>query len=133
MGAHHRYAEHVGEIELELDGPTQADLYAEALAAFRALVDGSTAHGPTFQREVALPDAEPPVLLADWLNELVFLAEVEGFVPERVERLELGEGLRATLVGVHGRPRHIVKAATLHDLELARRGEVWRARVVLDI
>jgi protein archease len=129
----HRFVEHVGEIELEFEGSSEADLYAEALAAFRELVDSATTHGAAFQREVVLPDVEPSLLLVDWLNELVFLAEVEGFVPERVERLEFGEGLRATLIGAHGRPRHLVKAATLHDLELTSRGEVWHARVVLDV
>jgi SHS2 domain-containing protein len=129
----HRYVEHVGEVQLELEGPSETDLYVEALAAFRALVDGSTADGPAVRHEIALPDAEPPLLLVDWLNELVFLAEVEGFVPERVEHLELGEGLRATLAGARGRPRHLVKAATVHGLELSHEGEVWRARVVLDV
>jgi SHS2 domain-containing protein len=129
----HRFVEHVGEIELELEGSSEADLYVEALAAFRELVDSATTHGTAFQRELVLTEAEPALLLIDWLNELVFLAEVEGFVPERVERLELGEGLKATLTGVRGRPRHLVKAATLHDLELSNRGEEWHARVVLDV
>ncbi|MGZ4380844.1 MAG: archease [Gaiellaceae bacterium] len=129
----HRFVEHVGEVEFELEGSSEADLYVEALAAFRDLVDGATAHGAAFQHEVVLPDAEPSLLLVDWLNELVFLAEVEGFVPERIKRLELRDGLRATVAGVRGRPRHLVKAATLHELELSKRGEVWRARVVLDV
>jgi SHS2 domain-containing protein len=131
--AAHRFVEHVGEVELELEGSSEADLYVEAVAAFRELVDSATRHGAAFQREIVLPDAEPSLLLVDWLNELVFLAEVEGFVPERVERLELVQGVRGTLTGVHGRPRHLVKAATLHDLELSNRGEVWHARVVLDV
>jgi protein archease len=129
----HRFVEHVGEVELELEGSSEADLYVEALAAFRELVDSTTTQGAAFQCEIVLSDAEQSLLLVDWLNELVFLAEVEGFVPERVERLELGQGLRSTLAGVRGRPRHLVKAATLHDLELSNRGEVWHARVVLDV
>jgi protein archease len=129
----HRFAEHVSEVELELEGSSEEDLYLEALAAFRELVDGATTHGTAFRHEVVLADAEGSLLLVDWLNELVFLAEAEGFVPERVERLELGDGLRATLSGVRGRPRHLVKAATLHDLQLSNRGEVWHARVVLDV
>ena len=82
---------------------------------------------------MSLEEEELPLLLVDWLNELVFLAEVEAFVPERVERLELHGGLQATLLGVSGRPRHLVKAATEHGLEFVHEGEVWRARVVLDV
>ena len=129
----HRFVEHVGEVELEFEGSCEADLYAEAVDAFRELVDSAPTHGTAYQHEVVLADAEPSLLLVDWLNELVFLAEVEGFVPQRIARLELGEGLRATLTGVRGHPRHLVKAATLHDLELSNREGVWHARVVLDV
>jgi SHS2 domain-containing protein len=128
----HRLVEHVGEVELALDAPTEAALFAEATAAFRELVDGSQSRGAPLRHRVVLAGTEP-ALLADWLNELVFLAEVEAFVPERIEGLELAGGLEATIVGARGRPRHLVKAATLHDLEVSRTDEGWSARVVLDV
>ncbi|HZD88124.1 MAG TPA: archease [Gaiellaceae bacterium] len=131
----HRYVEHVGEVELALEAPSQAGVFSEATAAFRELVDGTARTRPEpLTREVSLGPAGPARLLADWLDELVFLAEVDAFVPERVVAIELdGRRLRATLEGVRGMPRHLVKAATLHGLELSRDGEVWRARVVLDV
>jgi SHS2 domain-containing protein len=129
----HRLVEHVGEIELALEATSEAGLFAEAAAAFGELVDGSRPRGEPFRRHVSLAGAERPLLLVDWLNELVFLAEVEGFVPERVERLDLESGLSATVVGVRGRPRHLVKAATLDDLEVSHDRKGWHARVVLDV
>jgi SHS2 domain-containing protein len=130
----YRFVEHVGEIELALEAGSEAGLYREAAHAFRKLVDGVPPAGAACDRLVELRSGEPARLLADWLNELVFLAEVEAFVPLRVRELDLDAGgLRARLDGVRGRPRHLVKAATLHDLELEHEGEVWRARVVLDV
>ena len=131
----HRYVEHVGEVELALEAPDRAQLFSEAAAAFRELVDGAEgSRRETLTREVSLGPAEPARLLADWLDELVFLAEVDGFVPERVTSIALERGhVRATLEGSRGRPRHLVKAATLHGLELVHEGEVWHARVVLDV
>ena len=130
----HRLAEHVGEVELALEAASEATLFSEATAAFRELVDGGRPQGEPLRHEVSLGPAEPALLLVDWLNELVFLAEVEAFVPERVTEIELDEsGLRATLHGARGRPRHLVKGATLHRLDFGRSGEVWRARVVLDV
>jgi SHS2 domain-containing protein len=82
--------------------------------------------------EVAADD--PALLLADWLNELVFLAEVKDFVPERLAAIELIDGrLGATVAGRRASPRHLVKAVTLSSLELAREGKNWRGRVVLDV
>ena len=130
----HRFVEHVGEIELAVEAASQEGLLAEAATAFRELVDGSLADGAPLCREIELPVETPALLLVDWLGELVFLAEVEGFVPGRVVELQLGgDRLRATVDGVGGRPRHLVKAVTLHDLAVTCDQGVWHARVVLDV
>lgn len=130
----HRFVEHVGEIELAVEAASEEGLLAEAATAFRELVDGSLPHGAPLRCEIDLPAETPSLLLVDWLGELVFLAEVEGFVPERVAELELSRGrLRATVEGARGRPRHLVKAVTLHDLAVSCEKGVWHGRVVLDV
>ena len=130
----HRYVEHVGEIELALEAPSEAELFAEATAAFRELVDGCAVRREPLTHEVSLGPAEPARLLGDWLDELIFLAEVDAFVPERVAAIELtGASLHATLEGARALPRNLVRAATLHDLELSHEDRVWRAHVVLDV
>lgn len=130
----HRFVEHISEVELSLDAESEAGLFAEATAAFRELVDGTGARGEPLRNEIALGPDEPALLLIDWLNELVFLSEVNAFVPLRIAALELVDGrLEATVEGARGRPRHLVKGATLHDLELSEEGGTWHARVVLDV
>jgi SHS2 domain-containing protein len=134
-GPSHRLLEHVAEAELLLEAPTEEGVFVAALDAFRELADG-TGHpaGAPITHEVALEGREPGLLLADWLGELIFLAEVEGFVPEQVAELGLDDrGLHATIAGHRGRLRHLVKAVTLDGLELERRGPAWRAHVVLDV
>jgi SHS2 domain-containing protein len=128
-----RWVEHTAELELEIEAPSEAAVFAEALAAFADLVgDGS---GRPLTREIETAAEDPALLLVEWLSELVYLSEVEQFVPERIASLELGEGkLHATVAGHSGKPRHLVKAVTLHQLELAGDDKVgWRARVVLDV
>jgi SHS2 domain-containing protein len=128
-----RWVEHTAELELEIEAPSQEAVYGEALAAFAELIgDGS---GTRATHELELVAEEPPLLLAEWLSELVYLADAEQFVPERIAALELGEDrLRATIEGHLGEPRPLVKAVTLHRLEFRRDDTVgWRARVVLDV
>jgi SHS2 domain-containing protein len=75
-----------------------------------------------------------PALLAAWLDELVFLAETEGLIAERVEELTLGDtGLRALVTARAGEPPHFVKAVTYHRLELAEYEDGWRGRAVFDV
>ncbi len=130
----YRFVEHVGEAELHLEAPTAAGLFEAALAAFRELVDGEAPEGEPATHEVELAGGDRALLLADWLGELVFLAEVERFVPERVESLALSDaGLRARVDGRRGLPRHLVKAVTLSGLRLEERDGAWHAHVVLDV
>jgi SHS2 domain-containing protein len=129
----HRFVEHVGEVEIDLDASSEAEIFASALAAFAELVASDGAGGEE-RRNVELSASDHALLLVDWLSELVYLAEVDGFVPVRVEALELdGDRLRAAVAGRRGELRHLVKAVTLHGLELREEGGAWHGRVVLDV
>lgn len=128
----HRFVAHTAEVQLEIEAASEEGVFADAALAFAELAGGVGAEPAT--REVRLEAADRATLLVDWLSELVFLADTDGFVADRVVELELGEGsLRATLAGRVGTPRQLVKAATYHDLVLDRRGDGWFARVVLDV
>ncbi|MGZ4625779.1 MAG: archease [Kineosporiaceae bacterium] len=127
------FVEHGGEVEVELEAATEAAVFAAALAAFRELIE-LDAEGEPATHEIELAAEDHALLLVDWLSELVFLAEMEEFVPERVVTVELdGGALRAEVSGRRGSVRHLVKAVTLHDLELRREGGLWHGRVVLDV
>ena len=134
MEIRHRFAEHVGEVELELEAPTEEGVFVAALHAFAELVS-TGGRGEPAEHELELAAGDRSLLFADWLGELVFLAETDGFVGERVTAFALTDGrLRATVAG-HRRcnPRQLVKAVTLHRLELREEGGGWRGRVVLDV
>jgi SHS2 domain-containing protein len=130
----YRWVEHTSELELHIEAPTEAAVFADALAAFAELVtdDGSP---DSERRQIEVRAEKRDMLLVEWLSELLYLAEVEGFVPERLTDLRLDDGgLHATVRGHCGEPRHLVKAVTLHRLALERAANGgWRAQVVLDV
>jgi SHS2 domain-containing protein len=73
-------------------------------------------------------------LLAGWMGELVELAQRDGFIPERVVRLELErESLDATVGGERSVPQDLIKAVTYDRVEIEQDEGLWRARVVLDL
>jgi SHS2 domain-containing protein len=129
----HRLVEHVGEVEVELDAATEAGVFEAALVALADLI-ATDSEGAPASHEVELAEPDHALLLVDWLSELVFLAEIAGFVPERVASFELADrGLRATIEGRRDGPRHLVKAVTLNKLALEQEGGRWHGRVVLDV
>ena len=130
----YRWLDHTAELELGIEAASEAEVFADALAAFAELVDDEEDGRERVERVVTLPGSDRATLLVAWLEELLYLAETAGFVPESVAELVLAEdGLRARVRGHVGEPRPLVKAVTYHGLELRRKGDHWRARVVLDV
>jgi SHS2 domain-containing protein len=127
------WREHTAELELVVEAPSLADVFVEAMRAFAELVE-QDAGGEAVRHEVGFGAADAPSALVQWLDELVFLAETDEFVPERVVELDAEPArFRAVVEGRRDRPAPLVKAATYHGLALGERDGVWHARVVLDV
>ena len=129
----YRWVEHTSELELEIEAATELAVFLEALEAFAELV-ADEREFDSEQRQLEVRGEDLPALLAAWLDELVFLAETQGFVPESACGLELDGGvLHATVQGYSGAPRQLVKAVTLHRRMFSPAGDGWRARLVFDV
>jgi SHS2 domain-containing protein len=128
------WIEHTGELELFITAAHQPEVFADALTAFAELVGDEGAHD-SVRRELELEAPDVDELLVDWLEELVYLADAEAFVPENLVELDLEGGrLHAVVQGHHGEPRPLVKAVTRHGLEFEPVEDGgWHARVVLDV
>ena len=130
----YRWIEHTAELELSIEAPDEPAVFADAFDAFVELVrDGD---GPDAEQlEIEIEAESRDLLLADWLEELVFLADARGFVPGELAALSLDDGrLRALVRGYVGEPSALVKAVTRHGLAFEPDGGGgWRASVVLDV
>lgn len=132
----HRWVDHTAELELELHAPTRERVFGEALTALAELLADELPSHPGEPRsiQVTISGRDRALLLADWLDELVFRAETENLIPQSIEHLELDEdGLRATVRAFGGSPRPLVKGITHHRLEFAPSSGGFHARLVLDV
>jgi SHS2 domain-containing protein len=128
----YRWVDHTAELELEIEAPGEREVFADALTALAGLL-GAAGEGSA-TRAVAVTAPDRPALLAGWLEELVFLAESEGFVATGIEQLTLrADSLDALVHGAPAEPPPLVKAVTYHGLRFERAGEGYVARVVLDV
>jgi SHS2 domain-containing protein len=109
-----------------------------ALGVFNLIVP-TDAVQPHESREVAARGPSVEALLVNWLNECLYVHEVEGFVVADVDiPLIGGTGVHGILRGEPLDPtRHprgtVVKAATFHGLEVVEGHDRVDARIVLDI
>jgi SHS2 domain-containing protein len=130
----HRWGEHVGELELHLDGADEAAVFASAVAALGELLAADEAGRADEWFDVSAEGDDRAVLLAAWLDELVFLAEHERVVPVDVAELALARtSIRARVGGHRADPPHLVKAVTYHRLAFEPGDRGYRATVVLDV
>jgi SHS2 domain-containing protein len=129
----YRWVDHTAELELEIEAQSERDVFVDALRALAELL-GFSAESGSERREVVANASDRPALLAAWLEELMFLAESEGFVATGLADLELeAQSLRASVCGTLGDPPPLVKAVTYHRLEFTAAEGGYLARVVLDV
>ena len=133
--------EHTGEIGILARGETPAQAFSQAATGiFSFMVElGSIGEHEVRHVEAQAPDLEG--LLVAWLDELIYLFDVEGLVFRKFLISEMDQThLKAACHGEKLDPeRHRInvspKAATYHMLEVKEdiQGGGWCARAILDI
>ncbi len=136
MGASSEVLEHTAEVRLRVAGPTLGALLAEAGRALAAVELGGSSPAPAGAwRTIEVRSTDRDALLVDWLNELLYLAETECWVPAEFEiETATAKALRARARGVplDAAPAR-VKAATFHGLRIAETAGGLEAEVILDV
>jgi SHS2 domain-containing protein len=150
----YRLIEHTGDLAFVAYGKDVRELFQNAaFALFDVYADLSKVED-NIERQIniSIPTeagAEEPhereadidyeQLLVKWLNELLYINDVEDLLFRRfkVEKLDGGR-LKATACGEKfDTERHVIltplKAVTYHRIEVVREPDRWRARVVVDL
>ena len=131
--------DHTADVGVIATGDTLADALSwAAVGMFSVMVDPEDVQ-PRESREVSVTSADRGSLVVDWLNELLYWYEAEGFLPRsfdiHIDEYEASLEARCTGEPVDARRHSLmtaIKAATYHDLEVSHDGE-WRIQVVLDV
>lgn len=132
----HRFVDHTSEIGLRVQAATFPEMLAEAGRGLaRLLLRERPGEAAGEAREIEVSSHDREALLVDWLNELLFEAEVRFWIPVEFEVLEASDThIRARVRGATVEvPPSIVKAATFHGLEVLETPEGLEAEVILDV
>jgi SHS2 domain-containing protein len=137
-----QFFDHTGDIGVDIEAADPGSLFADAALAFGETVTDRNALDADDTVEVVLSAEAIDLLLVDWLSELVYRFDTDGWLAREVEvhvsETPEGWALRARLNGGRLDPerqevRVLVKAVTYHALEVNKTGTGWRARVIFDI
>jgi SHS2 domain-containing protein len=133
--------DHTADLGIRVRAASPNELFAEAAKALTHCLVGqpdSVQTTTNVRCELESPDLE--YLFFDWLSELLFRFDAEGFIVASCEcRVDVqGTSLQATLHGDLFDPSrheysHEVKAITYHGLRVERDADGWLAEVIIDI
>jgi len=135
----YRQLPHTADLTWRLWGASLPELFENAGCALSATVTDRRYLRRRATREVRLTAGDREALLVDWLNHLLYLFDVDGFLGRDFQVVSLtDERLEARVTGESFDPdRHpektAVKAATYHQLEIVPGKDGWQATVVLDL
>jgi SHS2 domain-containing protein len=131
--------EHTADIGIVAYGADIKQVFANAaLGLFNLMADlDNLKEG--FKKEIELSAEDVEVLLVQWLNELIYISEVEHVIFKRFEIIELSNTrLKATCFGEkikagQHRLKREIKAATYHMLKLTKENGRYQVRIIFDI
>ena len=140
--------EHTADVALEVEAPDERELFRRSALGMMYLLLERVPDDERESRRLEVSSQDAPGLLREWLRELLYWHETEGFAIAscRFERLDVPEGggsadpgtefrLEATVRGgpVEGQPVREIKGVTLHGLAAERRDDGWYGRVIFDV
>jgi SHS2 domain-containing protein len=134
-----RVLEHTADIGFEAFGATRQDVFRNAARALTHLMVDLEAIAPCEGKLLRVEASDKPSLLVNWLSEILYLFDAEGWLFRDFEFDALTErSLSAMARGEKfDRRKHqvklLVKAVTYHQLDLMETAEGWRAQVYVDI
>ena len=134
-----RVLEHTADIGFEAFGATREDVFANAARALVNLSVDLESISSRDEREIQVQGDDPPSLLVNWLSEVLYCFDAEGWVFRDFSFEAFSDrSLTATARGEKfDAARHavklMVKAITYHQLVLEPTAQGWRAQVYVDI
>jgi SHS2 domain-containing protein len=130
---------HTGDIGIRVWADNLKGLFQEAARALFDIITDRKKVAARLKREVAVQGSGKEELLVAWLNELLYLHEVEEllFCDFALSQIEHGS-LRGVARGEKFRQGHhllktAIKAVTYHLLEVKELDGRWQARIIFDI
>lgn len=134
-----RVLEHTADIGFEAFGSTREEVFSNAARALVHLVVDLDSIAPRKVLEIRVEGRDPTSLLVNWLSEILYLQDTDGWLLRDFDVRYLEDRLLSAVARGEkfDRARHqaklLVKAITYHQLALEKTPEGWRAQVYVDI
>ncbi len=131
--------DHTADIGIIAYGADIKQVFANAALGLFSLMADLDDLKETVQRELQLSAEDAEVLLVEWLNELIYIFDVEHIIFKRFEIDKLSSTeIKARCFGEKIKPgqhrlKREIKAATYHMLRINKEDSGYKVQVIFDI
>jgi SHS2 domain-containing protein len=135
----YEYIEHTGDVGIKVYGSTYEALFQNAWRAFFEIITEVERVNPVEKKIVTVESDGIERLLVSWLNEFLYLFDVDGWLFRNCEIQSLTESrVEAVAWGEKfDSDRHEmkteIKAVTYHQLSIQRKKGRWETIIIFDI
>jgi SHS2 domain-containing protein len=136
---HFEVIDHTADIGIVAYGADIKQVFANAALGLFNLMSDLADFKENVRREVELSAEDVEILLVEWLNELIYIFDVEHIIFKRFEIEELtSTKIKATCFGEKIEPgkhklKREIKAATYHMLQISKEDGSYKVQVIFDI
>src|SRR4030042_313124 len=136
MTGRFEFVDHTGDLGVRMFGESLPRLFEQAAEALPFILTDPETIRIEETRKILLEAKTDEELLITWLNELVYLFDVEGLLFKAYDVLSVHdhhlEALARGEIYVEGRHpiKTAVKAATYHQLKIENHQGVWTTQVI---
>jgi SHS2 domain-containing protein len=134
-----RLFDHTADLGVEIFGHTREDLFVHAVLAIVELTTDAKRIAPDLEKRFTVEGADQTDLFINYLREVLYLINGEGFLPRGVSIDEFhSRRLTATLRGEYfntkkHRINKEIKAVTYHQAAVTETEKGWKGRVIFDV
>jgi SHS2 domain-containing protein len=132
----YKVLDHEADVGFEVYGHTEEELFQNATCALFSLITDLGAIHPETERHVEIMSNDESLIV--FLNELLYLWDVEKFIPKLIAIARDGLNIKAMLRGeILDERRHTitgaVKAVTYHQFSIRKDEEILKATFIVDM
>ena len=134
----YKFFEHTADAKFEAYGKSLGEAFTNAaLAMYSIMIDPEKIKGQV-KKKIAVEGKDDMAILYNFLEELLFLLDTEGFLLHDVENIKISEGkLTAIVIGDTDVDKYDVegevKAVTYNDMKISEKNGKITAQVVVDL
>ncbi len=133
----YKFLEHTADIKFQAFGESVEEVFENSILALKRTICGGKKIKEIKRKTVKVVGKDRESLLYNFLEEILYLLDADGFIISRIEKLKINEfELKATIIGDDSKNYKFtnkVKAVTYNEMFINEKRGNWVSQVVLDV